>query len=175
MAFALMLLCIAILPLAAESGSTILITGPSGTGKELFARSILDDMPVPVDPSDAVANMRVRRPMSLVGNPSVVDDPRCYLEARAESSSVTIEGDRYVVALHTGGRVVFAATPISGGWSLRREDGPHPWSAIALVADGKNVELMVELYETVDPMAPGMRGRVAFDLQADLVALSQKT
>jgi hypothetical protein len=104
----------------------------------------------------------------------VVNDPRRYLETRAEASGVAAEGDRYVVKLHSGGRVVFQAAPNSEGWCLRREDGQHPFSAIVLAADGENLELTVELDETIDPMAPGVRGRLAFDLQADLVALSQK-
>jgi hypothetical protein len=123
----------------------------------------------------AVATVRVRRPQSLVRAPGVLEDPRRYLEARAEASGVTAEGDRFEVKLRTGGQVVFRSAPISGGWSLRREDGNHPWSAIRLTGKGEKLELTVDLDETIDPMAPGMRGRLAFDLQADLVALSQKT
>jgi hypothetical protein len=42
-----------------------------------------------------------------------------------------------------------------------------------LAAGSDDLELTVDLDETIDPMSPGMRGRLAFDLQADLVALSQ--
>jgi hypothetical protein len=105
----------------------------------------------------------------------VLEDPSRYLEARAEARGVAAADDRFEVKLRTGGRVVFRAAPISGGWSLRREDGQHPWSAIRLTGNGENLELTVDLDTTIDPLAPGMRGRLAFDLQADLVALSQKT
>lgn len=142
----------------------------------LRARCLSPDLVSAVGTAAApvVAKMQVRRPLSLVGAGSVVDDPRPFLEARAEASGVATEGDRYVVKLHTGGRVVFAATPVSGGWSLRREDGQHPFSAIVLAAGSDDLQLAVDLDETIDPMSPGMRGRLAFDLQADLVALSQK-
>ena len=69
------------------------------------------------------------------------------------------------------GAVVFSFTEDQDGWQLDRQAGAYAYTRLSLMRRGDALWLRGVLDATMDPLAPGMRERLAFDLRADLVAL----
>ncbi|MEJ2188407.1 MAG: hypothetical protein P8Y93_03140 [Acidobacteriota bacterium] len=137
-------------------------------GRQKLPESVLDGVRWP---SKALA------PEIEVGRPSELStterwrDARLALERRADVRSVHHEGAEMVAETETGDTVVFALAEKEDGWQLERQAGVYVFTHLSLVRRGEALWLRGVLDATMDPMAPGMRERLAFDLRADLVAL----
>lgn len=98
-------------------------------------------------------------------------DARLALERRADVRWVHQTGAELVAATERGDTVVFSFAEDKDGWQLERQAGAYAFTRLSLMRRGDALWLRGALDATMDPLAPGMRQRLAFDLRADLVAL----
>lgn len=115
--------------------------------------------------------VEVRRAAELLPGNDVFDPVR-VLQLRPEVERVRRSGDELVVRRADADPLRFAihrATPT--GWQLALVEGRHPFIGLSLDRVGSSVRYVGTLHPEIDPLAPGVRSRLAFDLQADLVAL----
>lgn len=115
------------------------------------------------------ASIEVRRPRELVGESW--RDPAAVLGAAEGVEEITRRGDRIEVRRGPSAPQLYVLEPAPAGWRARRLRGDGPVAAIALRCEEDAVAACVELDPRVDPLAPGVRGRLAFDLLSDLVVL----
>lgn len=99
-------------------------------------------------------------------------DPSRFLRARADIEGTENFADRIVAHGVTGARTVFECEDRDDGWSLMLESGEYLLTGFLMRRRGGALSLTATLHASLDPLAPGMRGRLAFDLRSDLVALS---
>lgn len=138
-------------------------------GRHKLSESVLDGVRWP---------SKTLAPEIEVGRPSELNRTECWrdarlvLERRADVASVCHKGSEMVAETERGDTVVFALAEKEDGWRLERQAGVYAFTRLSLVRRGETLWLRGVLDSTMDPMAPGMRERLAFDLRADLVALS---
>ncbi len=99
-------------------------------------------------------------------------DPERFLRARSDIERTTRQGDLVDAETLSGGKAVFLCEELSDGWTARVVAGDYLLTALSLRRQESALSLSAVLHASVDPLAPGMRGRLAFDLRSDLVALS---
>lgn len=116
------------------------------------------------------AEIEVGRPQTLCTGDRWRNAP-LLLETRADVRTAHVHGSEVVVDTERGGIAVFELMEKENGWRLERKDGAYPFRQITLALRGGALWLCGNLDPAVDPLAPGMRSRLAFDLRADLVAL----
>ncbi len=130
----------------------------------------LPDITVPPDGVFA-PRIEVRRRRELLPDHDVVD-PLRLLQQRPEVEQVRVAGDELIVRRLDGEplrfRVVFAQP---SSWELELVAGRHPFVRLRLERVGDSVRYVGTLHGEIDPLGPGVRSRLAFDLQADLVSL----
>jgi hypothetical protein len=118
------------------------------------------------------AEMAVRRDVDLVPV-EIFRDPASWWHHRADLERPRAEGDRVSLDSAWGGTLELSVALDADGWTLTRLSGRHPFVRVALSREDGAVVLRGVLDPGIDPLAPGMRGRLAFDLHADLVALQK--
>jgi len=94
-----------------------------------------------------------------------------FLAARADIESAKQRGATIEARTAAGARVIFELDEEEDGWGLTVRDGRYVFSGIRIKSSLKTLAINATLDDEVDAMAPGMRGRLVFDLRADLVAL----
>jgi hypothetical protein len=94
-----------------------------------------------------------------------------FLAARTDIESARSRGAVIEALLVAGTTVVFECDEDEDGWLLRRREGRYVFSEIRLARRAKTLNLSATLDRNIDAMAQGMRGRLIFDLRADLVTL----
>jgi hypothetical protein len=131
--------------------------------------------------SDIVASLRwsdhgqpqtieVRRPALLSPNVSSLD-PAAFMTARADVSRVRAMADHILIQTADGAESSFRLREHASGWELTLESGGYVFTRIHLQRGGTTLKLRASLADDFNAMAPGMRGRLVFDLRSDLVAL----
>ncbi len=115
--------------------------------------------------------LTVRRHRALL--PGGCPAPADLVGARADVSEAHARGDRVEVRLESGGRAVFGLEPAADGWRLELVAGDYPLLSLAVGDQGDDLVYQVTLGPTLDPLRPGLRGRLAFDLTSDLVMLAR--
>ena len=101
------------------------------------------------------------------------DDPARLLGVREGVERAAFAGGRLTLSLVTGARPVFEfESGPAGGWTLRLVAGDFPASAVRLAVDGPVLRYAWRLDGGLDPLDPGVRARLAFDLLSDLVRLA---
>jgi hypothetical protein len=116
------------------------------------------------------AEITIRRPRQL----SAKDrwrDPERFFACRADIDGLTTGQGMLTVTTVRGATVVFTVEAHAAGWRAAVVEGEYPFAALALEADGEMLALSGTLAAAVDPLAPGVRARLAFDLSSDLVML----
>jgi hypothetical protein len=98
-------------------------------------------------------------------------DPATFLGARADIESAHIRGDRVEVRTVGGATVIFAFEEFENSWRLTLRNGSYAFNRIRLEQRAATIAVRVTLDDGLDALAPGMRGRIIFDLRSDLVAL----
>ena len=133
--------------------------------------SILTD--VPVAAADGAISVEVRRPAALSRGDSW-RDARRFLGVRADIEQAKLIADAVEVRRHDGSKAVFCASHRDDGWSLTLSEGEYPFSRISLEHGAGELALRVTLTSGLEAVAAGLRGRLIFDLRADLVALGRE-
>ncbi len=131
-------------------------------------RAVLEDLPE-ADPKPPT--LEVCRAAALVG--PTWRDPAAVVRARIGVAAAALTGDHLAVTLEDGARQSFVVETTASGWRAERHGGAGPLAAIGLSLSGDEVLARAELDPGLDPLAPGVRGRVAFDLASDLVVLGR--
>lgn len=129
---------------------------------------------VPGAGREAPATMEVRRPLELLPD-DAWRDPEVLLAQRADIRRLERRGDEIVAETELGTDVLFRVAEEGHGWRLFAWEGDYPLRTIALVERHGWLVLSTSLDRGIDPLAAGMRGRLAFDLRSDLVALGTAT
>jgi hypothetical protein len=135
--------------------------------------------------TDQAPTIEVRRSLGLVGA-APWHDPIEMIRARAGVEAVeTIDplgpagtgGETGLVRVrHQGARTIeLLLTRAGSSWRADLHSGDWPITSIEMAADPLLDELVyrITLGPDVDPMTPGLRGRLAFDLTSDLVTLGR--
>jgi hypothetical protein len=131
--------------------------------------AVLDGLDL--DRPDAPALITVNRAAEL--NPvETWRDPERFLRSRVDIELSHRRGDRIDAETVGGAPVTFLCEDRADGWTVRLEAGDYLMTALSLRRRKATLSLSVVLHPDVDPLAPGMRNRLAFDLRSDLVALS---
>lgn len=116
------------------------------------------------------AEVEVRRPIAATAGESG-REPLDLFSVRPDVLSIEQRGDEVVVETVQEGRAVFSVDSTPRGWQLLLIEGSCVFTGFSLEQRESMVSLRAMLGPSIDPLAPGMRGRLAFDLRADLVAL----
>jgi hypothetical protein len=112
--------------------------------------------------------IEVRQPLELVSS-NAWRDPIHVLELREDIGRVDRRADEIHAATALGEDVVFKLVEESGGWQVYRWEGEYSLQSLTLVERDGNLSYSATLGSGLDPFAPGLRERIAFDLRSDLV------
>lgn len=120
----------------------------------------------------APAEIEVRRPTGLVPE-KLWRDPAAVLGRRVDIRRVERRGDEVTAETHRDTTVVFRLVEEPRGWRLFTWDGDYPFRTLTLHERAGALSFAAQLGPDLDPFGPGVRGRLAFDLRSDLVALGK--
>ncbi len=101
-------------------------------------------------------------------------DPAVFFGIRADVRELSEKGGELEVLSERGERAVFE---IKGGeefWRVDLREGSYPLHSVNLHRREAGLRLEVEPSLELDLLAPGTRGRLAFDLHSDLVMLEKR-
>jgi hypothetical protein len=112
----------------------------------------------------------VRRPAALITD-NRWRDAASFLAVRADVENVRQRGAVVEARVVGGHEVTFDLDDGPAGWLLTLRAGDYVLTEIRLDHSSTAISLCATLDPRVDALAPGMRGRLTFDLRADLVAL----
>ena len=121
---------------------------------------------------EAPATIEVRRPLALAAG-AAWQDPVHVLGLRADILRAERRGDEVVAETGRSSTVVFQLAEKPRGWTLFTWEGAYPFRALTLTESDGTLRLAATLGSELDPWVPGVRGRIAFDLRSDLVALGK--
>lgn len=122
---------------------------------------------------EAPPAIEVRRPLALAAG-TAWQDPLQVLGVRADIVKAERRGDEVIVQTGRGTTVVFRLAEKPRAWTLFTWEGEYPFRTLALAEAEGHLRLTATLGPALDPWSPGVRGRIAFDLRSDLVALGKK-
>jgi len=121
---------------------------------------------------EAPPEIEVRRPLELVAG-ELWRDPAAVLAARADIRSVARHGEEIAAETARDSTVVFRVTENARGWRLFTWEGDYPLRTLGLMERTGHLVFTAALGPDLDLFAPGVRGRLAFDLRSDLIALGK--
>jgi hypothetical protein len=128
---------------------------------------------VPLSDSPGSGEVEVRRSIQLLPE-EAWRDPRQVLAVRTDLRHVERQGDQLVAETALEDRVVFNVVGEQHGWRVYTWEGEYPFRTLRLIKRGQVLVLSGALNPDLDPFTPGLRGRLAFDLRSDLVALGEQ-
>lgn len=99
-------------------------------------------------------------------------DPATFLDARADIENAQVGVNCVDIRTVGGAAATFALEEFENGWTLMLRDGSYVLTEIRLERRAMTLSARATLVEALDGTAPGMRGRLIFDLRSDLVAIS---
>ena len=117
-----------------------------------------------------VPELEVRRPVELASSDGW-RDPAVLIGGRMDISSAIRRGDELIARTHADRAVEFKVVEDHSGWRLFAWNGDYPYRTIDLHEKDGHLCLSVTLDSDIDPLAPGVRSQLAFDLRSDLVAM----
>ena len=125
---------------------------------------------LPMIDRDRPQTIEVRRPADL-SHADRWRDASNFLASRANIESATPRGAAVEARMVGGGTAIFECDEDEDGWRLTLRKGKDVFSEIRVGHRAGSLSLCATLDDEIDAMAPGMRGRLIFDLRADLVSL----
>lgn len=105
--------------------------------------------------------------------PSVTQDPEMVLRAREGVRTLRWRREVLEVDLETGGHARLRTARVTGGWRAELEEGHFPLEVLELAGEGETIRYTWSVGTGLDLLDPGVRARLAFDLNSDLVRLGQ--
>jgi hypothetical protein len=125
---------------------------------------------LPMIDRDRPQTIEVRRPADLSHDDRWRDASR-FLASRANIENATPRGAVIEARVVGGATAIFECDEDDDGWRLMLRKGKDVFTEIHVSHRSKTLSLCATLDDEIDAMAPGMRGRLIFDLRADLVTL----
>jgi len=125
---------------------------------------------VPMTDRNGPQTIEVRRPEDLSQRGRWRDAPT-FLASRADIESATRRGAVIEAQVVGGATAIFGHYEDEDGWLLTLQEGSYVFAEIRVACRAKTLSLCAALDSKIDAMAPGMRGRLIFDLRTDLVTL----
>jgi len=119
---------------------------------------------------DATAQIEVRRSRELVTGDRW-QDPEAVLGSRADIATVERRGDELFAETLAGRSVVFKVVEERLGWRVFAWEGDYPYQTLAMADRDGTLSLTATLNDGFDPLDPGVRSQLAFDLRSDLIGL----
>jgi hypothetical protein len=116
--------------------------------------------------------VEVGRSRSLMGTGLRWQEPSAFLRSRGGVRAVRGDDSTLVAELEDGREVAYLVVDRADGWSLSSSSGDPSIVGFSLRWNADHVRLLAEVADTIDLLAPGVRGRLAFDLQSDLVVVT---
>jgi len=116
------------------------------------------------------SEIEVRRSRDLVADQRWRDAAR-VLQVREDVVGVERRDDQLVVSTARDDNVVFNLVQEPRGWRIYKWEGEYPFRTLGLMERDEVLCFSGTLDKAIDPLAPGNRGRLAFDLRSNLVAL----
>jgi hypothetical protein len=98
-------------------------------------------------------------------------DPLKFLAKRADIETATPRGASVEARMVGGATATFGLVVDERGWLLTLREGRYVFTEIRAIRERKTISLCATLSSEIDALTPGMRGRLIFDLRADLVSL----
>jgi len=98
-------------------------------------------------------------------------DPKAVLGERADIATVEGRGDELVATTLAGRTVIFKVVEKRPGWQVFAWEGAYPYQTLTMAEDQGVLSWTATLNESLEPLNPGVRGQLAFDLRSDLIAL----
>jgi hypothetical protein len=132
---------------------------------------LLSSLPLPE--VDAPAVIEVRRPAAL-STGARWRDPALMLAARPDIEEAHRNGPEVEVRVVGDRTATFNLEENESGWKLKLRAGTYPLTGFELTLSSSALSLCATLDAGLDAFKPGMRGRLIFDLRADLVALEDR-
>ena len=114
--------------------------------------------------------IEVRRPARLNAK-ELWRDPARFMAGRSDIEKARVRGGCVEARVVGGAVAVFQIDESDSGWSLVLRDGNYVFGDFCVQRQATTLSVCATLDDRLDGMAPGMRGRLIFDLRADLVAL----
>jgi hypothetical protein len=114
--------------------------------------------------------IEVRRP-AILSNSDRWRDAAGFLTARTDIESARPRGAVIEARVVGGATAIFGSDEDEDGWRLRLRKGSYVFSEIHLAHSAKTLSLCATLDADLDGLAPGIRGRLIFDLRTDLVTV----
>jgi hypothetical protein len=121
---------------------------------------------------DAPAEIEVRQRLDLLLSTGW-RDPTLVLASREDIRSAERRGDEIRSRTVHDQDVIFKLVEEPNGWRAFTWEGRFPLQALAMFEREESLCYSATLGPGLDPLAPGVRGAVVFDLRADLVALQK--
>ncbi len=101
------------------------------------------------------------------------NEPEAYLKSRIDVEKAAARGERVEIEDVRGEVVEFRMTDLEAGWKMERVAGRFPFEKLSIQKEADHLVLSATLAHEVDIFTPGLRGRLVFDLNADLGALQK--
>ena len=98
-------------------------------------------------------------------------DASSFLVARADIESTISRGANIEARVVGGATAIFGCDENEDGWLLSLREGSYVFTEIRVARRATTISLCATLDREIDALAPGMRGRLIFDLHTDLVTL----
>ena len=121
-------------------------------------------------PAGGPATITVNRAVELNRGEDWRDAER-FLRARADVERTDRRGERSGRPHRQGILTGFPLREPTRWVDLETGCGDYPLTGLEMCRRGATLSLSADLHPALDPLAPGMRGRLAFDLRSDLVSL----
>jgi len=136
-----------------------------------LAPAVLDGLSFPEPDGEPPIILEISRPSELfMGRELGLE---ALFSARADTESVVRTADGLIVRRHDGETAVFTVTEDNGTSRAELDEGMYTLTSCALAVSDASVRVSVEISPDIDPLRPGMRGRLVFDLHSDLVSLTR--
>jgi hypothetical protein len=119
---------------------------------------------------DSKAELEVRRPRELVASDDWMD-PAVVVGGRADIATVQRRGDELEAETLAGGSVIFKVAEERPGWQVFAWEGEYPYKTLSMADRDGVLSWTAALSEGLNPLAPGVRTQLAFDLRSDLISL----
>ncbi len=130
--------------------------------------TILDALPLTTRQSAAKV-IQVARGSAVT--PPTWRDPAAFFRAGIGFDNVTAREDRLLVMGSDRQCVELSLASGADGWQATVTAGPFPFETLSVQREENDVVLSAVVAEAIDPLAQGIRERLAFDLRSFLVAL----
>jgi hypothetical protein len=123
-----------------------------------------------LDGATGAPEIEVRRP-AVLSTDERWRDACGFLANRVDIVDAQRNGSAITVQTAAGATEHFEVNESADGWHLQRTSEKYPLRSVAVIRDATTLCLRATLAPEINPLAPGMRERLAFDLRSDLVAL----